>query len=478
MPEEGSEKKFRSVGLERHDDAIIILPEGMELKTGARWLRRMHDEQQEFYAVYVRTDMHPLDGAYALARAIARIYGHALTVPTPSFFGSQPPSFIDVPVDAHGTSVKVPWGRFKLPGMDGDSDNYLQTTLEYEGGRPVFVLMGNIQKMFEKEITRLEHVMKEILLTESIYRGSAIRVSGFAVDADEQDGNPTRGAPKFIDVEGHSMDTVVLNERVANQVETFVLTPIRMAEQVANLGINKKRGVLLHGTYGTGKTLISRVIAAEATKVGMTFIYLSNAAELVNTYRFAMQYAPSVLFVEDIDKEIGGDRRTAQMNEVLNILDGIDSKDAEVITIFTTNEVGSIHQAFNRPGRIDVIIEIEKPDAESAIRLVELYAGPALSNEIDRERIGEALAGNIPALVAEVVNRSMLSALRRGGQASEVSITTDDILMASGTLDTARNLLEENRSVETPVLAQAGKAALHAISQGVARENGAAEKQG
>ena len=123
---EKTEKEFRSVGLERHDDATIIIPEGMALKTGARWLRRMDEEQQEFYKVYVKTKVHPLDGAYALARAIARIYGHALTVPTPSFFGSRPPAFIDVALDAQGTSVKVPWGRFKLPGREGNSDNHLQ----------------------------------------------------------------------------------------------------------------------------------------------------------------------------------------------------------------------------------------------------------------------------------------------------------------------------------------------------------------
>ena len=455
-----AEKKFTAVGIERHDKHNIVLPEGMGLREGAKWLVQIDNEREEFVAIFASTGGHPLDGAHALALALSERYGHAKSQSKQTMFGAIAPTNISVPVDANGTTKSVPWGELALPGVEG----HLETGMQYEGERPVFVVRGEVKKRYEAEVNEVLNLMRTILAERSIYRGKAVRLK-FPPDGSRPDGNPTKWAPEFIDVSGASLDKVVLNRSIERQVIDYVLTPIRFPDGAKRLGMGRKRGVLFHGTYGTGKSLTSRVIANEATSKGMTFIYLEDATRLAEAYRFAMDYSPAVLFVEDVDKVTSGDERTVEMNAILNILDGIESKATEVMTVFTTNELHSIHKAFDRPGRIDVMIEMAPPDAEAAARLVALYAGGSLDPTTDMEKIGNALAGNIPALISEAVNRSKYSAMARAnGDVEHLLITAEDIELASESLATARNLLRDNSDERSPsVLENIGAAAVAAI---------------
>lgn len=469
-------RSYTSVGLERHEDDTIIIPAEMTVRDGAKWLDSIADEQEEPYEILVQTEYHPLDGAYALSKALARTFGNArsVVVPPTFFSAAQPPTFIDVPLDAGGSSVQVPWGRFVLPGAD-PNENYLEAGMTLQEGRPVFVLRGTMQKKFQYKVDELSITLKEILDTESIYRNQAIRVDKMTYTPEEvesRQANPTKLAPKFINVSGFSMNNIILNRTVEQQIEALVLAPIRYPELCAEQGITRKRGVLLWGTYGVGKSIASSIVAAEATSAAepMTFIYLEDARQFEAGYRMAMQYSPAVLFVEDVDKVMSGER-DSHMDRLLNLLDGIESKQREVTVIFTTNELLNIHQAFNRPGRVDAIIHFEEPDAESAARLVQMYAGAALDSGADLERIGAALAGNIPALIAEAVKRAKLAAIARN-DGERVLINHEDIEVASASLDTTRKLLEHSTEVPTSVAEQMGRASMTVleatVSNGVA----------
>ena len=86
---------------------------------------------------------------------------------------------------------------------------------------------------------------------------------------------------------------------------------------------------------------------------------------LKDALRAAAMYAPAVIFAEDIDKAMEGERST-QMNDILNTLDGIDTKNNPVITILTSNHLENINKAFLRAGRIDSLIQMGPLDAEQA----------------------------------------------------------------------------------------------------------------
>src|SRR6185436_12877795 len=104
-----------------------------------------------------------------------------------------------------------------------------------------------------------------------------------------------------------------------------------------------KRGVCALGPYGTGKTLMVYVAAQIAKANGITAVIVEDAKQLPNAMLFARQYAPAVLIVEDIDQVTR--ERDDLCNDIMDSLDGVEAKDAEVMTLFTSNHADQIHEA-------------------------------------------------------------------------------------------------------------------------------------
>jgi len=167
---------------------------------------------------------------------------------------------------------------------------------------------------------------------------------------------------------------------------------------------------------------------------------------------FAQMYGPAVIFAEDIDEVLGTNARTQQVNEVLNTIDGVDSKAHEVMVVLTTNHVENINRAMLRPGRLDDVITIRPPDASAAIRLVKQYGGALIDPSEDFTGAGARLDGMIPAVIREVVERAKLGAVRaraiavREGTAKKTDpliIGADALMTAADTMRDQLELLED-----------------------------------
>jgi transitional endoplasmic reticulum ATPase len=181
-----------------------------------------------------------------------------------------------------------------------------------------------------------------------------------------------------------------------------------------------------------GKTLTARVTAKKCTENGWTFIYLDDVADLKKALEFSRQYQPAVIFAEDIDQVLDDpNQRDSKVNEILNSIDGLESKSTEVITVLTTNNVANITQAMLRPGRLDTVVPVRAPDAQAAIRMVKLFAGERMAASEDLTEVGRLLDGKIPAVIREVVERSKLSAVRRSKETGTLNIVAADIEVAA-----------------------------------------------
>jgi len=178
-----------------------------------------------------------------------------------------------------------------------------------------------------------------------------------------------------------------------------------------------------------GKTLLAYVVAQKATAQGWTYLY-ANVRQLAQAIEFALLYEPCVIFAEDVDQIVGTQDRDQGVNEVLNTIDGVNVKGREVMVILTTNHVDKINQAMLRWGRLDTVISIPPPDAEAATKLVELYSRGQLAWGTDLSEVGTDLAGQIPAMIREVVERAKLGAIVRG-QGQPGPITAHDLRVAA-----------------------------------------------
>ena len=117
------------------------------------------------------------------------------------------------------------------------------------------------------------------------------------------------------------------------------------------------------------KTLVAFKTAVQAIKNNWSFIYLKDPKLLADTIRLCKVIDKTghgvVIFTEDLDQVARGNRDAA-MQDILNTLDGGDTKGMNIITIFTTNHIEAIEPTFLRGKRIGSVVTLNGLDAETA----------------------------------------------------------------------------------------------------------------
>lgn len=165
----------------------------------------------------------------------------------------------------------------------------------------------------------------------------------------------------------------------------------------------------------------------------------------------------AVIFCEDIDRVMAGERSVA-MDDILNIIDGIDTKSANIVVVLTTNDLQAINPAMLRPGRLDAVIEVTPPDAKAVEKLLRVYGGEAIAATTDLAEAGKALDGAIPAVISEVVKRAKLAQLRLQQPGEKVAQLSEAALLeAAKTMRSQLKLLKDRSEAnfEKPALDQA-----------------------
>ena len=179
--------------------------------------------------------------------------------------------------------------------------------------------------------------------------------------------------------------------------------------------VKPKRGVLLSGSPGTGKTVLSRMVIREALQKGLNVVFLdpqtvkTRHMRFSDLYRFAVRRAPVIILIDDIDLFFS-DRDFAEghnmLGEMLQALDGVHSLDG-IVALATTNHFDKLDPALVRPGRFDVHLVIEPLKGAAAIE-------PLMQKQMPEPiRIsGETLSlleDRTPAELVEYCNRYKLA---------------------------------------------------------------------
>lgn len=437
-----SEKQVQVAQIVHHGEQIT-LPEGMSIDGAIDLLERRKEYLEEVIDINESFPVFPWDGANALNTVLTNRYGWAPAEATPGFFGSNPPQMMSVEVGPNEVK-QVPWGRFSLPAIKG----HIQCSASRKNGRIVFAVRAHILRRDEEAIRSLFDELRTELVKNSIYRGKA-----FKMRFRDEDGDIIEmPEPKFLDTNDVNESMMVYSDSVQRSIETNLFTPIqRVADCKAN-GIPVKRGVLLAGTYGTGKTMAAKVASKYAVQSGVTYLYVPRADELADAVEFAKMYCDPacVIFCEDIDRSMDGSR-TVEMDDILNIIDGIDTKSSNIIVVLTSNHLDNINPAMLRPGRLDAVIDVTPPDQKAVEKLLRVYGGDAIGSDTDLTKASAILAGRIPAVIAEVVKRAKLAQLRLQEPGTKVTSITDEALYeAALTMESQLQLLYRDRD-EKPV---------------------------
>jgi AAA+ superfamily predicted ATPase len=165
----------------------------------------------------------------------------------------------------------------------------------------------------------------------------------------------------------------ILEDIVANTVGFLI-----KSKEIERYGIRIKRGLILEGEPGNGKSMVCRYLQRLCIKHSINFGIVT-AAHIDKAYRdqqlTKLFHQYMVTFFDDIDitymNRKSGDGKVA--TSLLTAMDGMFN-DSHLIRIFTTNErVNDLDPAFTRPGRIDKCITLSKPDEKLRRRLVETW---------------------------------------------------------------------------------------------------------
>ena len=176
-------------------------------------------------------------------------------------------------------------------------------------------------------------------------------------------------------------DEVILPEGVRERVVRHVVGIGEQREALRQAGQHLKRGVLLYGPPGTGKTHLVRHLLSQTA--GTTAVLLSGRTLGLLNQATALARAaqPAIVVLEDCDlvAEHRGGETNAVLFETLEAMDGL-AADADITFILTTNRADLLERALvERPGRVDLAVEIAKPDQEGRERLFRLYAADLLA---------------------------------------------------------------------------------------------------
>lgn len=252
------------------------------------------------------------------------------------------------------------------------------------------------------------------------------------VDALRREHNPLRGQVLTFSMSEHQDNgvvsflprpdlrpgDVVLPEGRLEAIEEHIVGIGEAAGLLREAGQHLRRGLLLYGPPGTGKTHTTRYLMSRMRESTVLIITGAAMRKIDQAVALARRMQPSMVIVEDVDL-IAEDREHYETSPLLfSLLDAMDgtSGDADVTFVLTTNRAEVLERALiQRPGRVDLAVEVPLPDARARERLVRLYArGRPI--EADLAAVVAATEGVTASYIKELLRRVILIAIRAGEQ--------------------------------------------------------------
>ncbi len=191
---------------------------------------------------------------------------------------------------------------------------------------------------------------------------------------------------------------------------------LKNPEYYNKLGAKSSKGLLLDGRPGLGKTLMANALIEASGRKSFICRKDKSNGDFVNfikeTFDKAMENAPSIVFLDDMDKFANEDDEKRNAEEYVTVQSCIDNaKDKDVFILATTNCKRNLPDSLIRAGRFDRILNIYPPDYKDAIEIIKYYLrGKDIMIDIDPEYIAKLLHRSSCATIETIINEATVIA--------------------------------------------------------------------
>ncbi|GAB3549566.1 AAA family ATPase [Arthrobacter tumbae] len=326
--------------------------------------------------------------------------------------------------------------------------------LFHHNGEPIALLQRKAEPRYGRQFASLEVLCADAAVTadflavfrrrmqsESILKG---QILSFTVE----EFGPSSAGVTFHRRPDLTRAQIVLPDGLLARISEHALGIAAHKKELVAAGQHLKRGILLYGPPGTGKTHTVRYLLGASP--GTTAIILSGGtlAHVGEAARMARALQPSIVVLEDCDL-IAEDRSFGHgpqplLFEVLDAMDGLDD-DADVTFVLTTNRVVMLERALaQRPGRVDLAVEIPLPDEGERAALLQLYAPRETFSPEAVHAAAVGTEGTTASFTKELVRRAVLAAASDATPLSDAHllVAVNELMADSAVL--TRSLLGSN----------------------------------
>jgi len=245
-------------------------------------------------------------------------------------------------------------------------------------------------------------------------------INQYANEFDYLRGEKISSSGRLLEIGDYNWKDIVLEEGVIESIECNIVDFFNRRDIYEKNNIPFKREVILEGPPGTGKTLVSKILANNIKNI--TFILataadIEEASDISNLFNLARRYAPSIIFMEDIDF-FAQNRSSSSFaritGEVLNQLDGIEDNKG-IVVVATTNHQELLDEAIvHRPGRFDVMIHIGELGLENRIKLLYRFLdGRQKTEDVNFSDIAAKCSGFTGSHMKELANSVCILAINQ-----------------------------------------------------------------
>lgn len=219
---------------------------------------------------------------------------------------------------------------------------------------------------------------------------------------------------------------------VVRSLDVHIVLPLSDDALSAELGLRPKRGVLLYGPPGSGKTTVGRALAhrlrGKFFLVDGTFIAGTNDfySRIHRVFEAAKDNSPSVIFIDDADAIFEDGEERGLYRYLLTMLDGLESEGtSRVCVMMTAMNLNHLPPALVRSGRVELWLEMKLPTREARARILDAQLSrlPAVLRACDADRILDVTDGFTGADMKRLVEdgKSLYAFDRAAGKESQAS---------------------------------------------------------